>query len=93
MSAPVFTNSPSSASVPEAAGSVAITFDIPAAERSTFDFQPGQFLTLRAKVDGQDVRRNYSISSPKAAWPGPASWKSASARSRAACSPTGRRKP
>src|SRR5574343_527659 len=50
---------------PEAAGSVAITFDIPAAERETFAFQPGQFLTLRAKVEGQDVRRNYSISSPK----------------------------
>jgi ring-1,2-phenylacetyl-CoA epoxidase subunit PaaE len=50
---------------PEAAGSVAITFDIPASERATFDFQPGQFLTLRARVDGQDVRRNYSISSPR----------------------------
>lgn len=49
---------------PEAAGSVAITFDIPAAVRDTFNFQPGQFLTLRAKVDGQDVRRTYSISSP-----------------------------
>ena len=49
---------------PEAAGSVAITFDIPAAARDTFNFQPGQFLTLRAKVDGQDVRRTYSISSP-----------------------------
>ncbi len=50
---------------PEAAGSVAITFDIPAAERETFAFQPGQFLTLRAKVGGQEVRRSYSISSPK----------------------------
>lgn len=50
---------------PEAAGSVAVTFDIPAAERDAFNFEPGQFLTLRAKVDGQDVRRNYSISSPR----------------------------
>ena len=50
---------------PEAAGSVAITFDIPAAERDAFNFEPGQFLTLRAKVDGQDVRRSYSISSPR----------------------------
>lgn len=50
---------------PEAAGSVAITFDIPAAEREAFNFEPGQFLTLRARVDGQDVRRNYSISSPR----------------------------
>lgn len=51
--------------IPEAAGSVAITFDIPAAEREKFSFQPGQFLTLRAKVEGQEVRRNYSISSPR----------------------------
>jgi ring-1,2-phenylacetyl-CoA epoxidase subunit PaaE len=50
---------------PEAAGSVAVTFDIPASERDAFNFQPGQFLTLRARVDGQDVRRNYSISSPR----------------------------
>src|SRR6185369_13993932 len=49
---------------PEAAGSVAITFDIPAAVRDTFNFQPGQFLTLRTQLDGQDVRRTYSISSP-----------------------------
>ncbi|HJV93081.1 MAG TPA: 1,2-phenylacetyl-CoA epoxidase subunit PaaE [Azonexus sp.] len=49
---------------PEAAGSVAITFDIPAAVRDTFNFQPGQFLTLRTRLDGQDVRRTYSISSP-----------------------------
>ena len=35
---------------PEAAGSVAVTFDIPASERDAFDFQPGQFLTLRARV-------------------------------------------
>jgi ring-1,2-phenylacetyl-CoA epoxidase subunit PaaE len=50
---------------PEAAGSVAVTFDIPAAARDTFNFQPGQFLTLRARIDGQDLRRTYSISSPK----------------------------
>ncbi len=50
---------------PEAASSVAITFDIPAGARETFNFQPGQFLTLRARLNGQDVRRTYSISSPR----------------------------
>jgi len=50
---------------PEAAGSVAITFDIPAAVRESFHFQPGQFLTLRTKLDGQDIRRTYSISSTR----------------------------
>jgi ring-1,2-phenylacetyl-CoA epoxidase subunit PaaE len=50
---------------PEAAGAVAIAFDIPAEMRETFSFEPGQFLTLRADINGQDTRRNYSISSPR----------------------------
>ena len=50
---------------PEAAGSLAITFDIPADQREVFDFQPGQFLTLRAHLNNTDVRRNYSISCPR----------------------------
>ena len=50
---------------PEAAGAVAITLAIPDEAKDSFAFEPGQFLTLRARVDGQDVRRNYSISSPK----------------------------
>ena len=50
---------------PEAAGAVAITFDIPPSDRERFAFEPGQFLTVRATIDGQDVRRTYSISSPR----------------------------
>ena len=50
---------------PEAAGAVAITLAIPEAERERFAFEPGQFLTLRATINGQDVRRSYSISSPR----------------------------
>jgi ring-1,2-phenylacetyl-CoA epoxidase subunit PaaE len=50
---------------PEAAGSVAITFCIPAEQRQAFQFEPGQYLTLRAMVNGEDVRRTYSISSPR----------------------------
>ena len=42
---------------PEAAGSVAIALAIPEPLRETFAFQPGQFLTLRSQIDGQDVRR------------------------------------
>jgi ring-1,2-phenylacetyl-CoA epoxidase subunit PaaE len=44
---------------------VAITLAVPPAQRETFHFQPGQFLTVRAKINGQDVRRSYSISSPR----------------------------
>ncbi|MBI5277511.1 MAG: phenylacetate-CoA oxygenase/reductase subunit PaaK [Burkholderiales bacterium] len=51
---------------PDAAGSAAITFQVPQDLRREFDFKPGQFLTLRATIDGQDVRRNYSICSPHA---------------------------
>ena len=50
---------------PEAAGSVAITFDVPQDLAERFHFEPGQFLTLRATIDGQDVRRNYSICSTR----------------------------
>ena len=49
---------------PDAAGSAAITFAVPQDLRGTFDFSPGQFLTLRATSDGQDTRRSYSICSP-----------------------------
>src|SRR5512140_3567381 len=49
---------------PEAAGSAAITFAVPADLRSVFDFQPGQFLTLRAQIAGVETRRSYSICSP-----------------------------
>ena len=50
---------------PEAAGSVAVTLGVPEASREAFRFEPGQFLTLRAVIDGQEVRRSYSISSPR----------------------------
>jgi ring-1,2-phenylacetyl-CoA epoxidase subunit PaaE len=50
---------------PEAAGAVAISLAIPHALRETFAFEPGQFLTVRASIGGQDVRRSYSISSPR----------------------------
>ena len=49
----------------EAAGAVAISFAIPEPLREAFAFEPGQFLTVRATIDGQDVRRSYSISSPR----------------------------
>ncbi|MFW9594922.1 MAG: 1,2-phenylacetyl-CoA epoxidase subunit PaaE [Macromonas sp.] len=65
MSAPRFHELKVKRVSPEAAGAVAITFDIPADLREAFTFEPGQFLTLRADINGQDVRRNYSISSPR----------------------------
>jgi ring-1,2-phenylacetyl-CoA epoxidase subunit PaaE len=50
---------------PEAAGAVAVTLAVPPEQRAAFAFEPGQFLTVRATIGGQDVRRSYSISSPR----------------------------
>ena len=46
---------------PEGNDALAITFDVPTALAALFHFQPGQYLTLRADVAGQDLRRSYSI--------------------------------
>ena len=63
MTAFKFHDLPVSNITPEAAGAVAITLQVPEALRSGFNFKAGQFLTLRATIDGNDVRRSYSISS------------------------------
>ncbi len=44
--------------------SVAVTFDVPPELADVFSFAPGQHVTVRAEIDGQDVRRSYSISCP-----------------------------
>lgn len=41
---------------PEAARAVALTFAVPPELRDAFAFEPGQFLTLRADIDGQQQR-------------------------------------
>lgn len=46
---------------PDGEHALVLTFDVPAALAQTFRFEPGQYLTLRAVVDGQDLRRSYSI--------------------------------
>jgi len=46
---------------PETADAVAIRLEVPKALREMFRFRPGQHLPLRAFINGQDVRRTYSI--------------------------------
>ena len=41
--------------------SVAVTFDVPPHLAQAFTYLPGQHVTLRAEVDGEDLRRSYSI--------------------------------
>lgn len=43
---------------------VALTFDVPAELKETFKYTQGQHLTLKADINGEDVRRSYSICSP-----------------------------
>ena len=46
--------------------SVAIGFAVPEPEAARFRFRPGQHLTLRRVLDGQDLRRTYSVCSSSA---------------------------
>jgi len=40
-----------------------ITFEIPLELQSVFKFRQGQHLTLKADIDGEDIRRSYSLCS------------------------------
>ncbi|MEO1517755.1 MAG: ferredoxin--NADP reductase [Bacteroidota bacterium] len=42
---------------------VSVTFDVPNELQSAFQYQQGQYLTLRFDINGQEVRRAYSMSS------------------------------
>lgn len=43
------------------ADSVEVTFEVPADLQADFDYAPGQYVALRTQIDGQEVRRSYSI--------------------------------
>ncbi len=47
----------------ETADTNTVTFDIPADLKSTFAYKPGQYLTLKFNLNGQEVRRAYSMCS------------------------------
>ena len=40
---------------------IAVTFSLPASLATIFVFQPGQHLTLRKEIGGEDLRRTYSV--------------------------------
>ena len=46
---------------PDTAEAVIVSFDVPPDLREVFGFTQGQYLTLRTDIDGQDLRRSYSI--------------------------------
>src|SRR5437868_14848305 len=41
--------------------SVSLAFEIPGELADAYRFRQGQFITLRTQVDGEEVRRSYSI--------------------------------
>jgi ring-1,2-phenylacetyl-CoA epoxidase subunit PaaE len=45
----------------ESPDTVSVSFDVPEDLKETFRFTQGQYLTLRTDIDGEDVRRSYSI--------------------------------
>lgn len=47
----------------ETADAVSLSFAIPQGLKEDFKFRPGQYLTLRTMLDGEEVRRSYSICS------------------------------
>ena len=47
----------------ETKDTVVITFDIPEHLKDTFKFIQGQHLTLRKEINGEDIRRSYSLCS------------------------------
>ncbi|MEJ8849221.1 1,2-phenylacetyl-CoA epoxidase subunit PaaE [Variovorax rhizosphaerae] len=46
---------------PDTQEAVIVSFDVPPDLREVFGFTQGQYLTLRTDIDGQDLRRSYSI--------------------------------
>jgi ring-1,2-phenylacetyl-CoA epoxidase subunit PaaE len=48
---------------PETSTAVCVTFDVPDELKEAFQFKQGQFLTLKAEIDGDTVQRSYSICS------------------------------
>lgn len=48
---------------PETESSICVTFNVPEELQPTFKFKQGQFLTMKAQIDDEEVRRSYSICS------------------------------
>src|SRR5690349_2918256 len=47
----------------ETSDAVSLAFAVPDRVRLAYHYTPGQYLTLRAAIDGEDIRRSYSICS------------------------------
>lgn len=60
---PTFNKLKVSAVSKETEDCVSIAFSVPKSLENDYQFQPGQYLTLKQIINGEDVRRSYSICS------------------------------
>jgi ring-1,2-phenylacetyl-CoA epoxidase subunit PaaE len=55
--------------VPDGEDAVALSFDVPAALHAEYRGAAGQHVVLRTEIDGQEVRRTYSLLNAPGEWP------------------------
>ncbi|MGB3547211.1 MAG: 1,2-phenylacetyl-CoA epoxidase subunit PaaE [Saprospiraceae bacterium] len=55
----------------ETADCVSVALEVPADLRKSFSFAPGQYLTLKTRIGGEEVRRSYSLCTA----PGAGEWR------------------
>ena len=63
MAAPRFNELAISAVRPDTSDAIIVTFALPGPLKEAYRFTPGQYVTLRVELDGEDIRRSYSICS------------------------------
>lgn len=54
---------------PEAQDALSIALEVPETLRNDYRFEAGQHLVLRANVDGEELRRTYSLANAPGEWP------------------------
>jgi len=47
--------------VKETEDCVSVSFDVPDSQAELFTFEPGQYLTIKKEINGEEIRRSYSI--------------------------------
>jgi len=63
MAAPRFHELAISAIRQDTSDAIVVTFETPEALEEVYRFTPGQYVTLRIELEGEDIRRSYSICS------------------------------
>lgn len=54
---------------PEAEDALAVALEVPETLREAYRFEAGQHVVLRARIDGEELRRTYSLANAPGEWP------------------------